>query len=242
MTTLIIGSEGLIGKQLCLYFKQSGNSFYGLDLAFKDREHSLEQNQIVFDASSEDQCFQIINFMKDRKIKITSVVNCVYPSNKGYHKPLDRKTLNEFSDNVALHTSIYFNIMNSFGKYFSEIGGGNVISFSSIYGNSLPKFEIYEGTGFTMPIEYAAIKAAIIQMNLYFAKYYKKNAVRFNCISPGGIFNDQDENFVKKYNSFSGVKGMLDANDLFSTLDFLLDPRSKFVTGQNIKIDDGFSL
>ena len=242
MSILLIGSEGLIGKQLSLHLKKTNNPFFGLDLGYDRRMQLLVDNQTAFDASSEEQCLELIDSLINQNIRIESVINCVYPPSIGYHKPLCEKSLKEFSSNVALHTGIFFNIMNSFGRYFSDLGEGSVISFSSIYGDSLPRFEIYEDTNFTMPVEYAAIKAAILQMNQYFAKYYKASGVRFNCISPGGILNSHDENFVDKYKHFSGVKGMLDPEDLFSTIDFLLDPRSKFLTGQNIKIDDGFTL
>jgi NAD(P)-dependent dehydrogenase (short-subunit alcohol dehydrogenase family) len=94
----------------------------------------------------------------------------------------------------------------------------------------------------TMPVEYACIKSGIISLTKYIAKYYKGYNIRANCISPGGIYNNQPEEFVRKYNSYCLNKGMLNKEDINGTLIFLLSDMSKYINGQNIVIDDGFSL
>ena len=67
----------------------------------------------------------------------------------------------------------------------------------------------------TMPIEYAPIKSGIIHMSMYFAKYYLKNQIRINCISPGGVLNAQDQKFLREYNKHTNGNGMLDPSDFF---------------------------
>ena len=64
------------------------------------------------------------------------------------------------------------------------------------------------------PIEYSAIKSGVIAITRYLAKYLKKENIRVNCISPGGILSGQPENFLKKYNNDCSSKGMLDSSDL----------------------------
>ena len=63
-----------------------------------------------------------------------------------------------------------------------------------------------------------------------------------NCISPGGILDNQPEAFLQKYNARCGGKGMLDPQDINGSLLFLLSDASKYITGQNLIVDDGFSL
>ena len=48
-----------------------------------------------------------------------------------------------------------------------------------------------------MPVEYAAIKSSIIQLTKYFAQYFKKDNIRVNCLSPGGILDNQPESFIR---------------------------------------------
>ena len=66
--------------------------------------------------------------------------------------------------------------------------------------------------------------------------------IRVNAISPGGILESQEEEFLKNYNNYCLTKGMLNSEDLNGTLVYLLSDGSKFVNGQNLVVDDGFTL
>ena len=127
-------------------------------------------------------------------------------------------------------------------RYFRQQGHGNLLHISSVQGVASPKFDHYEGTDMVSPIEYSAIKAGVISITRYLAKYCKNQNIRVNCISPGGILDKQPESFLKKYRSSCQSKGMLDASDLTGTLIYLLSDQSKFVNGQNIIVDDGWGL
>jgi NAD(P)-dependent dehydrogenase (short-subunit alcohol dehydrogenase family) len=70
----------------------------------------------------------------------------------------------------------------------------------------------------------------------------KGRGVRVNCISPGGILDRQPEAFLEAYKSYCNEKGMLDPQDISSTLIFLLSDASRYITGQNLIVDDGFTL
>ena len=69
---------------------------------------------------------------------------------------------------------------------------------ASLYGFSAPRFEIYDGTGMTVPVEYAAIKGGLINLTKYLASYLGRYNIRVNAISPGGVFDNQPESFVEK--------------------------------------------
>ena len=95
----------------------------------------------------------------------------------------------------------------------------------------------------TMPVEYAAIKGAIINLTKYLASYLGEYNIRVNCISPGGVFDNQLKSFVKKYSQKVLLgKRMAETNDLTGTLLFLLNDTSKYITGQNIIVDGDWSL
>jgi NAD(P)-dependent dehydrogenase (short-subunit alcohol dehydrogenase family) len=173
--------------------------------------------------------------------KIDAVVNNAYPRNKQYGRRLEQVEFADFCENMNLHLGGYFLSSQQFSAHFAAQGFGHVINISSIYGMVPPRFEIYNGTSMTMPVEYAAIKAAILHLSLYFMRYYKGTAVRFNCISPGGIFDAQPAAFVELYKQYSQHKGMLVPSDLAGTLVYLVSDLSSYVNGQNIVVDDGWS-
>lgn len=104
---------------------------------------------------------------------------------------------------MGLNLGGYFTASQQFSQYFKKQGYGNI---SSIYGVVAPKFEIYDNTPMTMPVEYAAIKSGLIHLTKYMAKYFKGMNIKVNALSPGGIFDHQAEAFLEKCLN----KGMLD--------------------------------
>ena len=125
---------------------------------------------------------------------------------------------------------------------FKSQNFGNLILLSSIQGISAPKFEHYKGTNMSSPIEYGAIKSGIISITKYLAKSARKTRIKVNCISPGGILDNQPANFLKAYKKSCNSKGMLDPKDISNAVLFLFDDSSKYINGQNIIVDDGWSL
>lgn len=174
--------------------------------------------------------------------KIDALVNNAYPRNKNYGRKFEDVTFEDFNANVNLHLGGYFLTTQQFALFFQKQGYGNIINMSSIYGTVVPRFEIYEGTAMTMPVEYAVIKSALINLTRYVAKYFKGSKLRVNSISPGGIIDGQPVEFLEKYNALSMSKGMLEKEDIVGALIFLLSDLSEFVNGQDLIVDDGFSL
>jgi NAD(P)-dependent dehydrogenase (short-subunit alcohol dehydrogenase family) len=169
-------------------------------------------------------------------------VNNAYPRNKNYGKHFFDVEYDDFQENLALNLGGYFTTSQQFAQYFKKQNYGNIINISSIYGVVAPKFEIYNRTTMTVPVEYATIKSGLIHLTKYMAKYFKGMNIRVNTLSPGGILDNQDENFVKQYKNVCLNKGMLDKSDLKGTLVYLLSDMSKYVNGQNIVVDDGFII
>ena len=121
---------------------------------------------------------------------------------------------------------------------------GNILNIASIYGKIQPKFEIYEKTSINPPTVYGPIKSAQIMIINYFSKIfaYRKNNIRCNTISPGGVFGGQSKIFLNNYKSYCKNKGMISPSDLVGVANFLISDDSSYITGQDIQIDDGFSL
>ena len=87
------------------------------------------------------------------------------------------------------------------------------------------------------------MKNAIDSMTRYSAKFFLKNKIRINNISPGGVFKYVcDIKFVKNYTKYTSSKRMIHPTDLANVVDFLLSSNSDKITGQTFIIDDGFTL
>ena len=236
---LLIG-HGLIGACLRQNLEKKGTKVIVLDVA-KPKD---DCDFIAMDINSDSSVQSALAELRDRKLRPTAVINTSYPRSPTYGRSLPEVTLESFNQNVSLHLGGYFNVLKHFAEYFKSLGGGNVISFSSVYGVVAPRFDIYDGMKFSMPVEYAAVKSALLHLNQYFAKYYKGTDVRFNSVSPGGVFGGHDPKFVENYGkySLSARGGMLLPDDLVSAVEFLISDKSKYVNGQNIVVDDGWTL
>jgi NAD(P)-dependent dehydrogenase (short-subunit alcohol dehydrogenase family) len=88
---------------------------------------------------------------------------------------------------------------------------------------------------------YAASKAAIVQMTRYWAVHLAKYQIRVNALSPGGVFNEQGEDFVRNYSSRTPLGRMARADELREALLFLCSEASSYVTGQNLLVDGGWT-
>jgi NAD(P)-dependent dehydrogenase (short-subunit alcohol dehydrogenase family) len=174
--------------------------------------------------------------------QIDSAVHCAYPRSKGWGTRFeDLQDYDLFQDlNMQLGGAIIFS--QRILRCFQEQGHGNLIHLSSIQGVRAPKFEHYAGTLMSSPVEYAAIKAGIISIVRWLAKYSANNNIRVNCVSPGGILDAQPEEFLRHYRESCTNIGMLSAEQVATTIIFLLSPSSAAINGQNIIIDDGWSL
>jgi len=185
---------------------------------------------------------EAIKILDEKYGKIDALVNNAYPISKNFGKKFFEINMHDFNDFISLHLGGYFNISQIFIRYFLKQGYGSIVNISSIQGIMAPAFETYEGTDMHSEVEYTTAKHGLIGMTKYMAKMFKKDNIRVNAISPGGILDGQPEPFLSQYKKRCGTKGMIDATDLTGTLIYLLSDGSKFVNGQNIVVDDGFSL
>jgi NAD(P)-dependent dehydrogenase (short-subunit alcohol dehydrogenase family) len=248
---VVTGGAGLLGRHFCFAVAEHGGIAVVADIEEKAAARTAEEikskypgcaEAAVLDITSRTSVSDLIAALRRRHGRINAVVNNAYPRNQNYGRKLEAVTYEDFCENVGLHLGGYFLVAQQFGLFFRDQGYGDIVNVASVYGTIAPRFEIYSGTGMTVPVEYAAVKSAIIQLTRYLAQYLKGNGIRVNCISPGGILNSQAEAFLEQYNRHCNSKGMLNPQDVAGSLLFLLSDAAKHITGQNLVVDDGFSL
>jgi len=131
-------------------------------------------------------------------------------------------------------------------KIFSEPmqaqRSGSIVNIASIYGMGGPDFSIYEGTTMVNPIDYAFTKGGMINLTRYLASYLGPYNIRVNCLSPGGFETpEMGPSFVSNYRRKTLLGRMADADDIKGPAVFLASDASRYVTGQNIPVDGGWT-
>lgn len=235
---VVIGGNGLLGKEFIKAIEVNNAIVINADID----NTKINKNTKYVDITSKESINRLILDIDIEYKKIDAIINAAYPRNKNYGRSFFDVEYEDFCENTNLHLGGYFLASQQFAQYFKKQGYGNIINIASVYGVIPPKFEIYGNSNMTMPVEYAAIKSSLIHLTKYMAKYLKNCNIRVNSISPGGILDNQNSNFLIKYKEECLSKGMLDKTDINGTLLFLLSDNSKYINGQNIIIDDGFVL
>lgn len=122
---------------------------------------------------------------------------------------------------------------------------GVVLNISSDLGVIAPDQRIYKKDSLpdemqpVKPITYSASKWAIIGMTKYLAVYFAEKGIRFNSLSPTGVFNDHPEEFVKRLSNIIPMGRMANIDEYKGAIVFMCSDASSYMTGENIVIDGG---
>jgi NAD(P)-dependent dehydrogenase (short-subunit alcohol dehydrogenase family) len=251
-TTLIIGGAGLIGSSFAHRILEEGGAVILADRDIQRgkilaKELSAKHPNVTTVFLAVDSCDsnsvrKLIQDAQSVTGRIDALVNAGYPRGPQYGARLEDVTYDNFCANVSMQLGSSFVTSQQFALFFKRQGHGNIVNLSSIYGVVAPRFDIYESSSMTMPVEYAVVKSGLLHLNKYLARYFGGTGIRFNCISPGGILDGQPQTFLDRYNAYGLSKGMLDAKDIGGALVFLLSDDSRYINGQNIIVDDGWTL
>jgi NAD(P)-dependent dehydrogenase (short-subunit alcohol dehydrogenase family) len=92
------------------------------------------------------------------------------------------------------------------------------------------------------PVTYSVIKAGLVGLTRYLSTYWADQGVRANALSPGGVFNEQGDDFVRKLSSLIPLGRMANKDEYRSAVQFLCSDASAYMNGQNIVMDGGRSV
>lgn len=135
-----------------------------------------------------------------------------------------------------------YNMLRVFGEAMCSTGrGGSIINIGSLYGSVAPDPRTYP-FGFDKPALYGASKAAVHSLTKHYAVRWASFGVRVNTLSPGGVYNNQSTEFVERYNSHVPLGHMALPEDITGALVFLASEESRYLTGQEIMVDGGYSV
>ena len=247
---LITGAAGLLGSSLAKKACDSEATIVLTDYN-KDKLNSITQElqlknkkvySVCLDLSSKNSIDLLLNDVLSKFTRIDCAVHCQYPKSEGFGDAFEEIKEEYLFKDLNMQLGISILLSQSLMKQFTIQGYGDLIHISSIQGVQSPKFEHYKGTEMSSPIEYSAIKSGIISMTKWLAKYHKNKNIRVNCVSPGGIMDQQIKIFLKRYREDCTNIGMLSAEDISTAILFLLSPAARAINGHNLIVDDGWSL
>ena len=235
---VVTGGNGLLGKEIIARISHEGGFCINLDINNQTSTDLKSMQCDITSTISVDKCLELIVFKYER---IDGLVNNAYPRTDDWGNKFEDIAFESWQKNIDLQLNSYFYITQQVSKKMILQKSGSIINMASVYGIVGPDFTIYEGTSMTMPAAYSAIKGGLVNFTRYLASYLGKQNIRVNTVSPGGIFDNQNPVFVENYNKKVPMQRMGLPEDISPTIAFLLSDDSKYITGQNIAIDGGWT-
>jgi NAD(P)-dependent dehydrogenase (short-subunit alcohol dehydrogenase family) len=159
---------------------------------------------------------------------------------QGWALPFGQQTVETWRRAMEVNLTAVFDLSKQFAAPMRLRGNANIINVGSIYGLLGPNWGLYEGTAMANPAAYAASKGGLIQLTRWLATTLAPH-IRVNSISPGGIFRNQPEAFVERYEAMTPLGRMATEDDFRGAFAYLASDLSKYVTGQDLVVDGGWT-
>lgn len=235
---VVTGGNGLIGRAIVNDLLANGASVFNADVSESNHTDAI---YIQCDITNEASVENALKYVEKKCGKVDGWVNNAYPRTSDWGIKFENIPIDSWKKNVDLQLNSTFLCCQSVMHIMQKQKSGSIVNISSIYGVVGPDFNVYNGTEMTMPAAYSAIKGGIINFSRYLASYFGPHGIRVNCVSPGGIFDHQNENFVSNYESKVPMRRMGLPDDIAPAVSFLMSDGARYITGQNIIIDGGWT-
>lgn len=128
-----------------------------------------------------------------------------------------------------------------FGRQMIAQHRGTIVNLASTYGVVSSNPALYADNSMGNPIAYTASKGGVIALTKYLGAYWGKHNVRVNCVTPHGVFNQQEERFIERFSSMSPLGRMSDAEEVIGAIIYLLSDASSYATGSNVLVEGGWT-
>ncbi len=235
---IVTGGKGLLGAAFVKDIIKEGGIAINADIS---SENDLNKFEIKTDITSDDSILKTVESVLNTFGRIDGLVNSAYPRTSDWGNSFEDFSPDCWRKNLDMQLTSYFVFCQTVLKHMKKQQSGSIVNIASIYGAVGPDFSIYKGTQMTNGPGYSAIKGGLINFTRYLASCFGKYGIRANCVSPGGIFDNQNPVFVKNYEEKVPLNRMGTPDDVAPAVSFLLSDEARYITGHNLMVDGGWT-
>jgi 2-deoxy-D-gluconate 3-dehydrogenase len=259
---IVTGGGGQLGTEFCRTLAEAGASVVVADLLI---DHANRTSKLLTDSGYANFAFQLdvtspestrelVAETVKRFGRLDILVNCAAldpkfdpdAASKGIAPgAFEDYPLEQWNDalNVNL-TGIFLMTQATVKQMVAQGKKGSIINICSTYGLNGPDQRIYIKDGKRVafkPVYYTTTKAGVMGFTKYLAAYYAETEIRVNALTPGGVYNNHEEYFVKNYSAKTIMGRMAKKDEMNGALLFLASEASSYMTGNNVIVDGGWT-
>tara|TARA_B110000879_G_scaffold212475_1_gene308909 strand:+ start:13287 stop:14084 length:798 start_codon:yes stop_codon:yes gene_type:complete len=251
---LITGATGSLGSVMAETLAELGADIILVDRPgsdFKSLSNSLNTRWGVkvwsyhCDLENNKQRIKLLETIKNEHKTLNILVNnaaFVGTSDlKGWSTKFEDQTVETWRRAIEVNLTAPFHLCQGLAPILRESAGASIINIGSIYGQAAPDWGLYEDTDMSNPAAYGASKGGLMQLTRWLSSTLAPT-IRVNAISPGGIFRDQPQIFVKRYEEKTPLARMATEEDFQGAIAYLASDLSKYMNGQVMTVDGGWSV
>lgn len=243
----ITGSSGYLGSLLAEKFLASGAVVIGLDRSEPRSQSVLGTKFFHFlkvdlesTSSLNTACAYIFSKFSSIDVLVNNAAFVGTSELEGWGVEFEHQSVETWRRALEVNLTSVFSLCQSIYPLLKEADAASIINIGSIYAHLGPDWSLYDNTDMANPAAYAASKGGIVQLTRWLATTIKPD-IRVNCVSPGGIFRNQPEQFVRQFERRTPLGRMASEDDIVGPVLFLASNLSSYMTGQNLIVDGGWS-
>lgn len=240
---LVTGALGNLGPVWIRALAEAGARVIGVDVRSGDVE-GAESVEAV-DVTDRQALLALREHVGAPHVLVNNAGIDQPPSDTGTSFAIEDVPYADFLRVLEVNMVGTFLVTQVFGSAMRDAGRGSIVNLGSLYASIAPEPAMYDHLGldppFLKPPAYGASKAGVVNLTRYFARLWGPHGVRVNALSPGGVFADQDPEFLRKFSSRVPLRRLARREDLTGPLLFLASDASSYVTGHELRVDGGFT-
>lgn len=259
---VITGGAGLLGRKHAAAIASAGGIPVLADLPASGPERVASEVAAPFgvrsagcaaDITDPAQVRALLDLCLDRFGRVDILVNNAANNPKAEATAgsnwsrLENFPLEVWMGDLAVGLTGAFLCSQILGAEMAKCGKGVIVNVASDLAVIAPDQRIYRQEGLpeekqpVKPVTYSVVKAGLVGLTRYLATYWADKGVRVNAISPGGVYNNQPDDFVARLTNLIPLGRMAGADEYQGALLFLCSDASSYMTGSNLVVDGGRS-
>jgi NAD(P)-dependent dehydrogenase (short-subunit alcohol dehydrogenase family) len=257
---IITGGAGMLGLKHAEAIAEMGGIPVLVDVSAERVQAAEAQVRQAFggealgikaDITARAECAAVVEQVMARWNRVDILINNAALTVKGggssfdgYFAPFDQYGEELFDLALKVNLTGAFLITQAVGRVMVAQERGVIVNIASDVALISPDHRIYEGMTyngkpFCTPIAYSMSKAALLAFTRYLATYWAPKGIRVNALSPAGVYDNHEKEFVARLSHLIPLHRMAHKDEYKGAIVFLCSDASSFMTGANLVVDGG---